>query len=46
MTKHSVLSKAAKMKYSPEGQATLFIKISFNNHEIFHPKGFLTLTSD
>lgn len=46
MTKHNVLSKAAKIIYSPEGQAMHFIKIRFSNHEIYHPKGFLTLTSD
>lgn len=33
MTKHSCQNK------SPEGQAMLFIQISFNNDEIFHLKG-------
>lgn len=46
MTKHSILSKAVKIKYSPEGQATLFMVVEAYFNEIFHPKGFLTLTSD
>jgi len=46
MTKHSILSKAVKRKYSLEGQAAFLNKISFNDQEIFCLKGFLTLTSD
>lgn len=45
VTKHSVLGKATKKQYSPEGQAMLVTKAS-TTMKFFTPWGFLTLTSE